>query len=62
MAAMKPIQVPCPECGEKVPVHVDIETEYVEGDGLRVTMKPNVSEMADHYAVEHCGAEVSEPT
>ncbi len=60
MAAMKPIKVPCPECGDPVEVSVDVTTEYVEGDGLRVTMTPNVSLMAEHYAVEHCGAEVSD--
>lgn len=56
MAAMKPISVPCPECGDPVDVSVDVTTEYVDGDGLRVTMSPNVSLMVEHYVAEHAGA------
>ena len=60
MAKMGAIDVPCPECGEKVPVEIRSTTEYVD-DTLRVTLTPNIDRMAEHYTLEHCGAEVSEP-
>ncbi len=60
MAAPGSIMVPCPECGDPVEVTIELTTEYVEGDGLLVAMKPNIAAMAEHYTTEHCGAEVSE--
>lgn len=61
MTALAGIEVPCPECGEKVFVDIRSTSEYVEGDGLRVTLTPDVSKMAEHYVAEHAGADVSEP-
>lgn len=59
MAALGAIGVPCPECGEKVEVSVVSSTEII-GDALQVRLSPDVSKMAEHYAQEHCGQDVSD--
>ena len=61
MAAPAAIKVPCPECGEEVEVDIDVLAEPSSDDALVLRLQPNVSKMAEHYTVEHCGAEVSEP-
>lgn len=60
MAAMNPVQVPCPECGEKVDVEIETTSEFTESDGLLVILRPNIDKMAEHYAQEHCGQEVGD--
>lgn len=60
MARLKPVKVPCPECGEKVDVPITDESR-LEGDTLIVTFTPDMTLMAEHYTEEHVGQEVSEP-
>ena len=62
MAAIRKIAVPCPECGEEVDVAIDVVTFVYPDrpDALQVRMQPDVSLMAEHYAAEHAGADVSD--
>ena len=62
MAAIRAINVPCPECDEEVEVPIDVVT-YVDPatpDALQVRMQPDVSKRAEHYATAHAGQDVSD--
>jgi hypothetical protein len=56
------VKVPCPDCGEKIEIPLEVRTESMDTTGpdaeLRVCFAPSITPMVEHYVAEHVGADL----
>lgn len=53
MASMSPIVIDCPDCHEPIEVPIKLTAEGPGNGRLVVSVEPDLSAAAEHYALDH---------